>query len=168
MLERVPLAGLTVIADKGFAGAEFEGWMADRGAEFLRPDRKDEPLQFGSLGRVRQWIESVFWTCKGQLGLERHGARTLPGLCARVGLRLLALAAGLRHNAEIGQPGRCFSAYGHKFGINHLEGKGQAGPGDKSGPALDISRVDGLRPREPLFTPDPRHRPDPDLYSLAT
>src|SRR2546427_11541747 len=81
---------------------------------------KDEPLQFGSLGRVRQWIESVFWTCKGQLGLERHGARTLPGLCARVGLRLLALAAGLRHNAEIGQPGRCFSAYGHLLGINHL------------------------------------------------
>jgi hypothetical protein len=63
--------------------------------------------------RVRQCIESVFWTCKGQLGVERHGARTLPGLCARVGLWLLALAAGLRHNAEIGQPGRCFSAYGH-------------------------------------------------------
>lgn len=35
------------------------------------------------------------WTRKGRLGLERHGARTLPGLCARVGLRLLALAAGL-------------------------------------------------------------------------
>jgi len=113
MLERVPLAGHTVIADKGFAGAEFEGWMADRGATFLRPDRKDEEPRFGSLGRVRQWIESVFWTCKGQLGLERHGARTLPGLCARVGLRLLALAAGLWHNAEIGEPGRCFSAYGH-------------------------------------------------------
>jgi hypothetical protein len=38
-----------------------------------------------------------------------------------IGLRLLALAAGLRHNAEIGQPGLCFSAYGHKFGINHLD-----------------------------------------------
>jgi hypothetical protein len=38
-----------------------------------------------------------------------------------IGFRLLALAAGLRHNAEIGQPGLCFSAYGHKFGINHLE-----------------------------------------------
>jgi len=87
--------------------------MADRGAEFLRPDRKDEPLQFGSLGRVRQWIESVFWTCKGQLGLEAPRRPHTPGLCARVGLRLLALAAGLRHNAEIGQPGRCFSAYGH-------------------------------------------------------
>src|SRR6266496_4287006 len=79
MLERVPLAGLTVIADKGFSGAEFEGWMADRGAEFLRPDRKDEPLQFGSLGRVRQWIESVFWTCKGQLGLEAPRRPHTPG-----------------------------------------------------------------------------------------
>src|SRR5438874_1954597 len=113
MLERVPLAGHVVIADKGFAGIEFEGWIADRGATFLRPDRRDERPRFGSLGRIRQWIESVFWTCKGQLGLERHGAPTLPGLCARVGLRLLALAAGLRHNAEIGQPGRCFSVYGH-------------------------------------------------------
>src|SRR6266545_2523319 len=37
-----------------------------------------------------------------------------------IGLRRLALAAGLRHNAEIGQPGLCFSAYGHTFGINHL------------------------------------------------
>lgn len=111
MLERVPLSGHTVIADKGFAGREFEAWMADRGATFLRPDRRDEEPRFGSLGRVRQWIESVFWTCKGQLGLERHGARTLPGLCARVGLRLLALAAGLWHNAEIGEPGRSFAAY---------------------------------------------------------
>jgi hypothetical protein len=113
MLERVSLAGYTVIADKGFAGAEFEGWMADRGAGFLRPDRKDEEARFGSLGRIRQWIESVFWTCKGQLGLERHGARTLPGLCARVALRLLALAAGLWHNGRIGEPGRRFTAYAH-------------------------------------------------------
>src|SRR4051794_1760866 len=84
-------------------------------------------------GTARQWYERLFgrppdlipndsesaWQLTdtgwilGQLGLERHGARTLPGLCARVGLRLLSLAAGLRHNAEIGQPGRCFSAYGH-------------------------------------------------------
>lgn len=112
MLERVPLAGQVVIADKGFAGAEFESYMASRGAAFLRPDRKDEQPRFGSLGRVRQWIESVFWSCKGQLGLERHGARTLPGLCARVALRLLALAAGIWHNAQIGEPGRALAAYG--------------------------------------------------------
>jgi hypothetical protein len=44
-------------------------------------------------------------------------------------LRLLALAAGLRHNAEIGQPGLYFSPYGHKFGINHL-GALLSPPGD--------------------------------------
>jgi hypothetical protein len=112
MLERVPLEGHTVIADKGFAGAEFEAFMAARGARFLRPDRKDEPARFGRLGSVRQWIESVFWTCKGQLGLERHGARTITGLATRIGLRLLALAAGLWHNQLIGNPGRELAAYG--------------------------------------------------------
>jgi hypothetical protein len=112
MLERVPLAGHVVIADKGFAGADFEGWMANRGAHFLRPDRNDEPYRHGSLGQVRQWIESVFWTCKGQLGLERHGACTLPGLAARIALRLLALAAGIWHNHNTGQPARHLGAYG--------------------------------------------------------
>ena len=113
MLERVNLDGYTVLADKGFAGAEFEQHMAGLGARFLRPDRKDEPRRNGSLGPVRQWIESTFWTCKGQLTLERHGARTLPGLCVRVALRLLALAAGLVHNQTIGDPGRHFAAYTH-------------------------------------------------------
>jgi hypothetical protein len=109
MLERVSLAGYTVIADKGFAGAEFEQWMADRGAVFLRPIERTRRPRSARWGRIRQ-IESVFWTCKGQLGLERHGARTLPGLCARIGLRLLALAAGLWHNGQIGEPGRHFTA----------------------------------------------------------
>jgi len=113
MLERVELDGYTVIADKGFAGAEFEQIMAGLGARFLRPDRKDEPRRNGSLGPVRQWIESTFWTAKGQLTLERHGGRTLPGLCVRVALRLLALAAGLVHNQQSGDPGRHFTAYTH-------------------------------------------------------
>jgi hypothetical protein len=112
MLERIPLAGHTVIADKNFAGAAFEALMARAGATFLRPDRKDEPRRHGGLGAVRQWIESTFWTCKGQLGLERHGARTLPGLGARIGLRLLALAAGIWHNHLTHQPARAFAAYG--------------------------------------------------------
>ena len=113
MLARVDLDGYTVMADKGFAGAEFEAHMAALGARFLRPDRHDEPRRHGSLGPVRQWIESVFWTCKGQLTLEAHGGRTLPGVCTRVALRLLALAAGLVHNHDIGDPGRHFTAYGH-------------------------------------------------------
>src|SRR5215211_2349124 len=113
MLERVSLEGYTVIADKGFAGDEFEAHMAGVGARFLRPDRRDEDRRHGSLGPVRQWIESVFWTCKGQLTLERHGGRTITGVCVRVALRLLALAAGLIHNHDIGDPGRHFAAYGH-------------------------------------------------------
>lgn len=112
MLDRVAVAGHTVIADKNFSGAEFEALMASHGATFLRPDRKDEPRRYGSLGAVRQWIESTFQTCKGQLGLERHGARTLTGLGARIGLRLLALAAGIWHNHNTSQPARAFAAYG--------------------------------------------------------
>ena len=113
MLTRVELAGYTVMADKGFVGEEFEQLMANLGAHFLRPDRRDEPHHNGSLGPVRQWIESVIWTCKGQLTLEAHGGRTIEGLCARIALRLLALAAGLVHNHDIGDPGRHFAAYGH-------------------------------------------------------
>jgi hypothetical protein len=112
MLDRITLAGHVVIADKNFSGAEFEQLMAAHGATFLRPDRRNEPRRHGSLGAVRQWIESTFWTCKGQLGLERHGARTIHGLAARIGLRILALAAGIWHNHLTGQPGRAFAAYG--------------------------------------------------------
>jgi hypothetical protein len=112
MLDRIPVCGHTVIADKNFSGQEFEQLMADHGATFLRPDRRDEPRRHGSLGATRQWIEPTFWTCKGQLSLERHGARTLTGLGARIGLRLLALAAGIWHNHLTRQPARAFAAYG--------------------------------------------------------
>lgn len=112
MLQRIPVAGNIVLADKNFSGREFETLMADHGATFLRPDRKDEPRRYGNLGSVRQWIESTFWTCKGQLGLEHHHARTLTGIAARIGLRLLTLAAGIWHNHQTGQPPRAFAAYG--------------------------------------------------------
>jgi DDE family transposase len=112
MLERVPVAGHTVIADKNFAGREFEAMMAAHGAHFLRPDRRDEPHRHGSLGAVRQWIESAIWTLKGPLGLEHHGARTITGLATRIALRLLALAAGIWHNHLTGQPARALAAYG--------------------------------------------------------
>jgi hypothetical protein len=113
MLRRVALDGYTVIADKGFAGADFEALMAELGALFLRPDRKDEQPRFGNLGGVRQWIESIIDSIKGQLSLERHGAHTMTGLICRVAQRLLALAAGLWHNQNIGQPGRHLTAYDH-------------------------------------------------------
>jgi hypothetical protein len=64
--------GLVIVADKGFAGQDFEQLVAAYGAVLLRPDRADEPRRHGSLGRFRQWIESTFDTLKDQLGLERH------------------------------------------------------------------------------------------------
>lgn len=113
ILERVSVEGRVVLCDKGFAGHEFEQLVTDLGGRLVRPDRKDEPRRFGPLGGARQWIESVFGTLKEQLSLERHRARTLGGVIARVAQRLLALAAGLWHNESIGEPGRHFTAYGH-------------------------------------------------------
>jgi len=50
---------------------------------------------------------------EGQLSLERHGAHTMRGLITRVAQRLLALAAGLWHNWNVGDPGRHLTAYDH-------------------------------------------------------
>jgi hypothetical protein len=113
MLARVQLDGYTVIADKGFAAEEFEQLMSELGAIFLRPDRKDERPRFGRLGGVRQWIESIIESIKGQLSLERHGAHTMPGLITRITQRLLTLAAGLWHNWNLGNPGRHLTDYDH-------------------------------------------------------
>lgn len=113
LLERALEPGQTVICDKGFAGDEFEQLVAACGCQLLRPDRRDEPARFGSLGGIRQWIESIIHTGKDQLSLERHGARTLQGLIARIAQRLLALAAGCWHNWLSGHPGRHFTVYDH-------------------------------------------------------
>jgi hypothetical protein len=113
MLRRVDLHGYTVIADKGFAGADFEALIAELGAIFLRPDRKGKQPRYGKLGGVRQWIESIIDTAKGQLSLEHHGAHTMNGLICRIAGRLLALAAAIWHNWTIGDPGRHLTAYDH-------------------------------------------------------
>ncbi len=87
--------GQVIIGDKGFAGAKFETLITDElEAPLIRPDRKGEKPRFGKLGGIHQWAESVFDTLKGQLTLEDHGGRTIPGVYSRVAARLLALAAG--------------------------------------------------------------------------
>jgi hypothetical protein len=63
---------------------------------------------------MRQWIEAIFDTLKGQLSLEQHGARRPAGLYARVGQRLLAMAAAIWHNTLTGAPRkRSLIAYDH-------------------------------------------------------
>jgi hypothetical protein len=93
--------GTIILADKGFAGRALEGHVGALGAWLVRPDRRDEPYRFGSLGGMRQWIESIIDTLKGQLGLEQHRGRTQGGVFVRVGQRLLALAAVIWFNWQL-------------------------------------------------------------------
>ncbi|MFE3497537.1 hypothetical protein [Streptomyces sp. NPDC059175] len=80
----------------GFAGKDFEAFLTERlGVHLVRPDRRDEPVRHGKIARVRQRIEAVIDTLKGQLSVEQHGVRTPSGVFARTGQRLLALAAGI-------------------------------------------------------------------------
>ena len=67
LLERVPLAGYVLIADKGFAGENFEGFVAEQEQPFCVPTGATSSRE-RLAGVIRQCIESVFWTCKGQLG----------------------------------------------------------------------------------------------------
>ena len=108
-------AGQVLLGDKGFAGKDFDQFITDQlGAHLARPDRKDEPTRFGKLARVRQWVEAIFDTLKGQLDLEAHGGRTLAGVFVRVAQRLLALTAAIWHNWTINAPTkRSLIAYDH-------------------------------------------------------
>ncbi|GEL21042.1 IS982 family transposase [Pseudonocardia asaccharolytica] len=94
--------GQLILADKGFAGAAFKQLTEAMGLRLRRPDRRDETYTNGHLGGVRQWIESVNQSLKGQLDLERHGGRTPDGVFTRVAQRLLALASGIWHNWTTG------------------------------------------------------------------
>ena len=98
--------GLLLIADKGYVSAELDGYLADRGAQLLRPSYRNRQPRPGQrlLAPIRQLIESVHDTLKGQLGLELHGGRSLAGVTARVAQRLLALTAAIWHNRATGQP----------------------------------------------------------------
>jgi hypothetical protein len=63
---------------------------------------------------LRQIIESINDTLKGQLYLEQHGGRTPAGVIARVVQRLLAMTAAIWHNDRIGEAVRwSLTAYDH-------------------------------------------------------
>ena len=87
-----------------------------QGIELLRAARKREKQRYGEPmpKKVRQLIESVNDTLKGQLDLEQHGGRTFEGVAIRVAQRVLAMAAEIWHNNLIGAPvNRSLIAYDH-------------------------------------------------------
>ena len=109
--ERQPGQALILIGDKHFRGKDFETELAALDATIMRPRRKDEPGNGPHLAPIRQRIESIFWTCKDILTLERHGARTLRNLRVRLAARFAALAAAVMLNHHLGRPTRCLASY---------------------------------------------------------
>jgi Transposase DDE domain len=109
--EREPGQTLILIGDKNFRGKDFETELAGLDAAIMRPRRKDEPGKGPHLAPIRQRIESIFWTCKDILTLERHGARTLRNLRVRLAARFAALAAAVALNHQLGRPSRSLACY---------------------------------------------------------
>jgi hypothetical protein len=108
--------GQTLIGDKNYYGRDFEAAIAQAGIRLLRPARKGEPARAGArlFKPLRQVIESVNDTFKGQLDLEQHGGHTPAGVIVRVLQRILALTAAIWHNDATGQPIlRSLVAYDH-------------------------------------------------------
>jgi hypothetical protein len=108
--------GQVIIGDKNYFGRAFEAELTERELTLLRPVRKGEARRAGQnlFKPLRQVIESVNWTFKGQLDLERHGGKTPEGIIARVLARVLALTAAIWHNDKTGQPVmRSLTAYDH-------------------------------------------------------
>lgn len=103
--------GEVVLGDKGYAGREFAAALRELRATIVRPARKDEPDNGIHLAPIRQRIESIFWTCKDILTMERHGARTLHNLRVRIAQRFLALAACIALNHRLGRPSRALVDY---------------------------------------------------------
>jgi len=108
--------GQILIADKNYYGRDFEATLATTGLHLLRPARKGETERAGArfFKPLRQIIESINDTFKGQLDLEAHGGHTPAGVIVRIWQRVLALTAAIWHNDRIGAPvKRSLTAYDH-------------------------------------------------------
>jgi hypothetical protein len=109
--------GLLILGDKGYISAELDRFLAARSISLLRPSYRNrgtpQPAE-ALLKTVRQLIESVNDTLKGQLDLEQHGGRTIEGVGIRVAHRILAMTCAIWHNRTIGAPiTRSLTAYDH-------------------------------------------------------
>jgi hypothetical protein len=108
--------GQVIIADRQYYGSVFEATLAAQQIRLLRPARKGERERPGArlFKPLRQTIESINQTFKGQLDLERHGGHTPAGVMVRVLQRILALTAAIWHNDHTGAPvHRSLTAYDH-------------------------------------------------------
>jgi len=100
------------LADKGFAGVEWERrWLEDYGALVAATPKNNERRAWSKEDRrwassKRQIIEGVICQLKDFFGLERHRAKTLGGLLARLAAKVAAYTCGQRINDSLGRPRR--------------------------------------------------------------
>jgi hypothetical protein len=99
--------GEVLLGEGGYASRAFATAVSQRDATLVRPRRQHEAGHRPHLAPIRQRIESIVWTCKDLLTLERHGARTLAGLRERILARFCCLAAAITTlNHQLGRPSR--------------------------------------------------------------
>ncbi|MBR7828973.1 IS982 family transposase [Actinospica sp. MGRD01-02] len=109
-----PAPGTTVVADKGFRSRPFATELRDLGLTLVREPYENEADPGVYPQWLRQRVESVIESLKGQLGIEHPGAHQPDGLFTRVIQRLLALNTAIWHNWRIGAAHkRSLIAYDH-------------------------------------------------------
>jgi hypothetical protein len=106
--------GSLLFADGGFWGRELDASLELIEVELVTPAKHklgERPESEIAKARIRLVVESVFSNLKMQMRLERHLAKTLPGLVQRIAQRLLALTLGVFLNVLLGRPARALAAY---------------------------------------------------------
>jgi hypothetical protein len=102
--------GAYYLADKGFAGIEWERlWMEIYGALVAATPKDNSRRAWSKADRrwasgKRQIIEGVIYQLKDFFSLERHRAKTLGGLLTRLAAKVAAYTCAQRINDSIGRP----------------------------------------------------------------
>jgi hypothetical protein len=98
------------LADKGFTGVQWERrWLDLYGALVAATPKENSKRAWAKTDRrwasgKRQIIEGVIDQLKDLFALERHRAKTLGGLLARLAAKMAAYTCGQRLNDQLGRP----------------------------------------------------------------
>jgi hypothetical protein len=105
-----------LVADKGFTSVGWERrWSEEHGALLAATAQKNtnrawpEEACRWAVGKL-QVIEGVIWQLKDLFGLERHRAKTLGGLLARLAAKVAAYTCGQLLNAALCRPLRSLAS----------------------------------------------------------